>query len=236
MTHFRAVILNCQGSRWGGGRAAWLRRKPNVVARIQRSLGDDLLSSPSIVVATELSDAEAKELCAALGPSWEYVNTLYSSVLFTGWEPGRIWEKTWNAGTHGMVVVELSRGGKRINVAATHLPPFAWRAAARKRQVKYISDFFAGWSDPILIGGDFNWRKTLESYASSLGFKSARQVAEAAVNREYRTNGGWGTGSQIDYAFVKSIRVRSYRVLRGWNPITRATASDHNMITIQATV
>lgn len=236
MTDVRAVVLNCWGARWGGGRKAWLKRLPRLKERIQHSLNDLVQAGPSIVMATELSALEAKELCAALGEGWAFKNYLYSTVLYKGWKPGRSWSLTWNKGTHGTIVVELTRDGQTINVAATHLPPFSWRANVRKRCMRQLSAFFDGWKDPVLMGGDFNWRNTLESYAAKLGFDSVRVKATNKIRSDYRTNGGWGPGSQIDYAFTQRMKkVRGYRVLRGWHPATHEIATDHNMLTVQVT-
>ena len=59
MTDVRAVVLNCWGARWGGGRKAWLKRLPRLKERIQHSLNDLVQAGPSIVTATELSALEA---------------------------------------------------------------------------------------------------------------------------------------------------------------------------------
>lgn len=236
MTEVRAVVFNCWGGRWGGGRTAWLKRLPRVKERIQHALDDITAAGPSIVMATELSAQEAKDLCAALGEGWESKTYLYSSILYKGWKPGRSWSLTWNKGTHGTIVLELTRDGVTINVAATHLPPFSWRANVRKRCMDDLAKFFKGWKDPVLMGGDFNWRKTLEAYAAKLGFDSVRVKATNKIRADYRTNGGWGVGTQVDYAFTQRMKkVRGYRVLRGWHPNTHQVASDHNMITVQVT-
>ena len=235
MTDIRAVVFNCYGARWGGGRKAWLTRLPRVKERIQHALDDDVAAGPSIVIATELSATEAQELCKAMGDGWKSETYLYSSVLYKGWTRGRVWHLTWNAGTHGALVVELSRDGKRVNVASTHLPPFAWRASVRRKCMDQLAAFFKGWKDPILMGGDFNWRGTLEAYASKLGFDSVRVKAKNRIRSTYRTNVGWGPGTQIDYGFTQRLTLRGYRVLRGWHPHTHQTASDHNMLTLQVT-
>ena len=234
-TNVRAVVINCQGSRWGGGRSAWLKRMPRLKERIQHSLDDSISSSPSIVIATELAANEARELAAALGPDWKAKTYLYSSVLYTGWTAGRSWDLTWNKGTHGTLVLELTRDGQTINVAATHLPPFAWRANVRKKCVSDLADFFRGWKDPIIIGGDFNWRGTLEAYFAKLGYDSARTKSAVAIRGGFKTNGSWGVGTQIDYAFTQRMKIRGYRVMRGWHPTTHLPATDHHMITVQVT-
>lgn len=233
---FRAVTINCWGGRWGGGSKAFAKRLPRLVARIRRSLNDTTNAAPSIVLATELSASEARALCAALGPGWRHVTYLYSSILYKGWLIGRKWSLTWNRGTHGAIICELSRDGLTINAISTHLPPFAWRAKVRRQCMDRLAAFLRGWRDPVLIGGDFNWRSTLESHAAKLGFVSARVQASTRIRPTYRTNGAWKPGTQIDYILSRGLILRGYRVLRGWHPVKRTKATDHHMATVQATI
>jgi len=233
---FRVVSFNVEGARWGGGRAAWLRRLPHVVARIRRCLDDSTPANPSIILATECGVMEAADLRKALGAGWKSTTFLYSTILYKGWTIGKRWVKTWNKGTHGAVIAELKRDGLTVNAVCSHLPPFVWRAKMRKRCIAQLASFLKGWKDPIVIGGDFNWRSSLESYAAMLGFKSARLTAMTKVNAGYRTNLGWGMGSAIDYILTRGLTVRGYVVMRRWNPVTHSTASDHHMVTVQASI
>lgn len=211
------LVWNVLGRRFDY-KKTWLKRFPRIVARIKSIL-------PSILILTECQAAEAKEIADALGYHW--ANYLGSSILYSkAFTLGRKWPLRWLGTTHGALIVELSSGGKTYNVIANHLPPFAWRANYRKACVAKLRAFTRGWTDPIILGGDFNWRKTLETYVS--GWLSSARVKAATISRgNYGTNGKWGPGSALDYLLTRSLKALTYTVQPATDPATNLAGSDH---------
>ena len=78
-----------------------------------------------------------------------------------------------------------------------------------------------GWTDPTVIGGDFNWRG-MEPSASKLGYHSAR------IGPVMRTSGAYDRGRAIDYVLTRRMAVRRFNVLPGWG-------SDHHMLSVSLT-
>lgn len=214
------LVWNVLGRRFDYGHT-WPTRLPRVVARIRAE-------KPDVLILTECQAAEAKEVAAATGYRW--ANYLGSSILYRpSYKLGRRWALTWLTGTHGALIIELSTAGRTFNVVANHLPPFAWRASYRKKCVARLKSFMAGWSDPTIVGGDFNWTKTLEAYVSTW-LVSLRLKAARITRGGYRTSGKWGAGNPIDYLLGRKLTLASYIVQPGTDPKTGKQASDHHLI------
>lgn len=228
LTTWALVVLvwNVLGRRFDYGKT-WAKRFPRVVARIRKT-------SPDVLILTECQEAEAKEIAAAIGYRW--ANYLGSSIL---WRPtytlGRRWALQWLGNTHGALIVELTYRGRTINVVANHLPPFAWRAGYRRKCINRLRDFLSGWADPTIVGGDFNWKHTLEAYAAGW-LSSLRLKAKTLIRASYGTSGKWGPGSPIDYLLVRRCSALSYSVQRGTDPASGLPASDHSAIVGEVSV
>lgn len=214
------MVWNVLGRRFDY-KKTWSKRLPRVVARIKKH-------APDVAILTECQQAEARELGAALGYHW--ANFLGSTILYRPeFTLGRKWSLNWLGSTHGALIVELTYKGATVNVVANHLPPFAWRAGYRRQCMARLKAFMAGWSDPTIVGGDFNWRKTLESYVAGW-LSSLRLKAATGVRTSYATCGKFGPGSQIDYLLARRCSLLSYAVQRGTDPATGLQASDHHAI------
>lgn len=214
------MVWNVLGRRFDYKRT-WSKRMPRVVARIKKH-------NPDVAILTECQQAEAEELAGALGYRW--ANYLGSTILYRPeYTLGRKWSLNWLGSTHGALVVELTYKGATVNVVANHLPPFAWRAGYRRQCMSRLKAFMAGWSDPTIVGGDFNWRKTLESYVAGW-LSSLRLKAATKVRASYGTSGKFGPGSQIDYLLARRCTLLSYAVQKGTDPATGLPASDHRAI------
>lgn len=86
------------------------------------------------------------------------------------------------------------------------------------------------WNDPTVLGGDTNSRGPVEAQAIAAGWASARKSAVEKINANYRTTGTFKVGEPIDFVLTRKLIVRSYRVLRGWDPATKKSASDHHIV------
>lgn len=215
------LVWNVLGRRFDYAKT-WPKRFPRIVARIRKT-------NPDVAILTECQQAEAVELAKALG----YASATYlgCSILYRpGFRLGRRWALEWLKGTHGALIVELSNGSQTINVVANHLPPFAWRAAYRRRCVSRLRSYLAGWSDPTIVGGDFNWRTTLEGYVAGW-LSSLRTKARTITRAAYGTSGTWGKGSPIDYLLARRFAVLlAYTVQPGTDPDSGLPASDHHPV------
>lgn len=203
----------------------WNKRKPKIIQLIKNI-------SPDICTLTECQPAEAKEL--ALGAGYYYTNYLGSTILYKkNIKANKLKEYSWLKGyTQSAVVAEFTfKDGNTINVAASHLPPFSWRASLRKRQQKILCDLFANWKDPVIIGTDANWPKTFESFIKSLkGFwSSSRLTATKKTHSDYRTSRGFKVGNPIDYVIG-----RNYVDFQTYLVVTGSGRSDHNGIVVTA--
>lgn len=207
-------------------RAPWLERA--------LSLGPDLIT------LTECQAPAAHDLASRLtaaGLKMRSVSYLGSSILY---DPDTVvmtqglLEKPWLGGsqTHSVFGVEfaLRVRPKRFNLIASHLPPFATRAALRRREQDWIDARVRDWLDPTLLACDANWSKTFESFTAADHWVSAR-TAGTTIHANYRTSGRkFSVGNPIDYVLGRrALKFRRYEVIDGrrW--------SDHNglLVTVE---
>lgn len=217
-TEFRATAFNVLGSRFSSV-ASWKARRPQVVRRLSRVLSDAVKNKASVNLLTECYASDADYLGPALG--LETFTHRGSTIAYhPDWDLGRVWRLDWLGTTHGALIAELSRDGVRINAIASHFPPFASRARYRAQCLQRLADFTKSWRDPILLGGDFNW-KGMAPTASALGFRPASLTGVA-------TTGKLAKGKAIDYMLVRNMSVRRTATLTGWG-------SDHHMLSASLT-
>lgn len=216
-TAFRVAAYNVLAQRFSG---TWNSRRATVAKRLGRVLDNEQQAKASVYMLTECYHSETEYLTDQL--NCQAVRHLGSTVAFaSSWKLGRVWKLTWLGDTHGAIIAELKRDGVTINAVASHLPPFAWRAKYRRQCLARLAGFMAGWTDPTVIGGDFNWRG-MEATAAKLGLASAR------IGDELTTNGTLRKGRAIDYVLTRRMGVRRFNVLPGWG-------SDHHMLSVSLT-
>lgn len=229
----RVWHYNALGRRFDYGKT-WLKRLP-VVARAINDM------KPDVVTLVECGKLEAQELSRMTGYAWS--NYLGSTILARkGLKFRKLKTFNWLKGyPHSALVCEVTNEeGYKINVAASHLPPFAYRATLRKTCTKKLSDLFKGWSDATIIGTDANWSKTYESYVKSLGWISARVNASNAFKANYRTSGKvksslFKSGNPIDYVIGKAGKKNPIKVLYYTVHDGRAfPGGDHNPLEVIA--
>ena len=216
-TDFRVATFNVLAQRFSG---SWNSRRATVAKRLRNVLPGSTPAKASIYLLTECYASEASYLAAHLRLS--VVRNLGSTIAYApSWKLGRVWRLGWLGDTHGAIIAELSREGVTINAVASHLPPFVWRAKYRRQCLERLTQFMKGWTDPTVIGGDFNWRG-MEPSAAKLGYRSAR------VGPEMRTSGAYDRGRAIDYVLTSRMAVRRFNVLPGWG-------SDHHLVSTSLT-
>lgn len=217
VTAFRVAAYNVLAQRFSG---TWARRRTEVTRRLRHVLPTLDPAKASVYLLTECYATEEAFITRTLGLN--SVRHLGSTIAYApSWTLGRVWRLDWLGSTHGAIIAELSRGDVTINAVASHLPPFAWRAKYRRQCLNRLAGFMAGWTDPTVIGGDFNWRG-MEATAAKLGLASAR------IGDELTTNGALRKGRAIDYVLTRRMGVRRFDVLPGWG-------SDHHMLSVSLT-
>lgn len=208
----------------------WNKRKPSIISEI-------LAVKPDIITGVECQLAEAKEI--SNGTGYYFVNYLGSTIFYRkGLKVNVLKKFSWLKNyPHSALVVEVTNElGRTINVAASHLPPFASRASLRKRQQKELCALFSGWSDASIICTDANWSKTFESYIKSLNWISSRLEAVTKFMPNFKTSSPlqstlFRLGNPIDYVIAKAgkkspIRVMFYKIRDGRGK------SDHNFVEV----
>ena len=217
MTEFRVAAFNVLANRFS---RTWPDRRSEVARRLAHVKGPATVAKASINLLTECYAGEADYLAGAL--KLATVRHCGSTIAYAkSWRLGRTWRLNWLGDTHGAIIAELKRDGVTINAVASHLPPFAWRAKYRRQCLERLTQFMKGWTDPTVIGGDFNWRG-MEAPAAKLGLASAR------IGDELTTNGTLRKGRAIDYVLTRRMGVRRFDVLPGWG-------SDHHMLSVSLT-
>jgi endonuclease/exonuclease/phosphatase family metal-dependent hydrolase len=208
----------------------WPKRRPAFVAKVKEL-------DPHLVTLTECQEPAALQLAKLLG-YYKSVSFWGSSILY---DPDvvtlnrTLLSERWLAGTqtHSLLMVEFAHnvaGYPTFNLGVSHFPPFATRAALRKRQLDTITTKTRTFRDPTFVAMDANWSKTLESYSATHGgWISARLKATTRQHADYRTSGGkWGKGDPIDYVIGRGgAKFVYYDVLDGrkW--------SDHNALNVE---
>ena len=229
-TSFRLMGFNILGVRFSS-KVSWLLRRPRIVKRASRVFNDVDTDFASIYTFLECRQYEADYLKAELGWTDSLSSPLGCTIgIRGGWKFGKHWVVPIDT-AHDALIAEVTRDGVTVNVIAAHLPPFNTAAAHKARQAAFrkVSNFMYGWKDPSVWYLDANWRDTFEAFAQSLGWTSTRTNAKVKLRANYRTNGPFKAGKNIDYVLVRNgsgVSVGSYRVLEGWG-------SDHHSITNQ---
>ena len=226
----KILHMNVLGRRFDYGKT-WTHRRGRIFDLI-------LKVKPDVVTAVECQVAEAHEISAATG--MKFINYLGSTVFYSKSLSAKALKKyPWLKGfTHSALVVEIKNSkGQAVNIAASHLPPFAYRASLRKTQQKTLCNLFNGWSDASFIFTDANWSKTFESFVSKLGWWSARTTATSRVNAGYKTSSKTSStlfkpGSPIDYAIRRSGDKVSAKFLY-YEVISGVGKSDHNFLLVK---
>jgi hypothetical protein len=208
----------------------WLKRKPNIISEIK-------LVKPDIITGVECAISEAKEI--STGTGYGFVNYLGSTIFYRkGLKVNLLKKFSWLKNyPHSALVCEVTNeAGRTINVTASHLPPFSYRASLRKREQGELCGLFIGWSDASIICTDANWSKTFESYIKSLGWVSARLVAASKFMANFKTSSAlqstlFRVGNPIDYVIAKAgktspVKVILYKVRDGRGK------SDHNFVEV----
>lgn len=230
----KILHANVLGRRFDYGRT-WSRRLPKIVSAIATT-------RPDVITAVECQLAEAKEISAKTG--YYYKNYLGSTIFYRRGLRVRVlktysWLKNY---PHSALVVEVANElNQKVNIAASHLPPFAYRASLRKSQQKKLCGLFDGWNDASIICTDANWSSSFESFIKLLGWNSARQTAKSKVRSNYRTSNKvtsllFKSGSPIDYVIAlpgkkaPNVIFNLYRVASGEG------RSDHNFLEVDVQV
>ena len=190
---------NVQGPRFDYGKT-WTKRRPKIVDQIDVTRPDVATIVECIGVADGLAVDSGFVVDSFQGSAvmWNPATVRFSRILF---------QAVWLGKTHGVIAVELveKATGKRFNVIAGHLPPFAWRASLRKRLIDDLTKRTSSWKDLTLVGLDANWGKGFEAYMAKSGWESARLDALIGTSRDYRTSGKWGKGQPIDYVLCRQV-------------------------------
>ena len=222
--------INVLGRRYDY-KKTWTKRRPKIVARIKKL-------SPDVVSAVECGLTEAKELASATG--YNYLNYLGSTLLYKKGLKARVLKKySWlKNNSHSALVVEVTKGKEAVNIAISHLPPFATRAKLRKSQQKKLCQLFNGWSDASIICTDANWSKTFESYVKTLNWVSSRTTATKKFMANYRTSSAlqatlFKPGNPIDYVVGKNGKKSPVKFLL-YETADGRGLSDHNGLLIIA--
>lgn len=205
----------------------WARRRPAFVELVKAV-------DPHLVTLTECQEPAALQLGKLLG--YKSVSFWGSSILY---DPDTVTlnrtllRERWLSGTqtHSLLMVEFAHnvtGYPTFNLGVSHLPPFATRAALRRRQLDLTTQKVRTFRDPTFLAMDANWSKTLEAHVFSK-WASARLRAGTISHAGYRTSGGkWGKGNPIDYVLgCHGAQFTYYDVLDGrkW--------SDHNALNVE---
>lgn len=235
-TTFRLMGFNVLGTRFST-KASWLLRRKNIVKRASRVKNDVTEDYASIYAFLECRAYEMEYLGSELKLTGHISSPLGCSVGVRGdWVLGRHWVVPIDR-AHDALVVEATRDGVTINVIVAHLPPFNTQSAQKAREAAFrkVSDFVDGWQDSCIWYLDANWRTTFEAFAARYGWASSRTKAAFKLRSDYRTNGMFIKGRNIDYVLYKpgnrstsKVAPLGYRVLKGWG-------SDHHAITTQFT-
>ena len=191
-------------------------------------LDEALRIGPDLITLTECQQPAADDLAYRLteaGMKMRALSYLGSSILY---DPDTLvftrellgYALLGGSQTHSLFGAEFGirvPGYKRFNLLAAHLPPFATRAALRRRQMSTITAKTCKWQDPTVLAMDANWSKTLESFVKGQGWQSARLTATDAAHRDYRTSGGkFGAGNPIDYVIARNrVKFSGYEVIDG---------------------
>lgn len=189
---------NVQGPRFDYGKT-WTKRRPKIVDTIKNIRPDVATIVECIGVSDGLAIDSGLVVDSFQGSAvmWNPATVRFSRILF---------QAVWLGKTHGVIAVELVERatGKRFNVIAGHLPPFAWRAKLRKRLIDDLTKRTAKWRDQTIVGLDANWGKGFEDHVRKSGWLSARQNAGGPW-AGYRTSGKWGKGQPIDYVLGRQV-------------------------------